>query len=78
MRYPKTVFRDYIGNVTMEHRDGQHKSRCLWEKAKRARYTEPQIAKMLTDAYELGRKEAFEDVDLGVKKARKGFLNHER
>lgn len=68
-RLPRTHFTAYIGNVTANYYRRALNQGVIWEKAKK--YNEEQIAKMLNDAYKLGRKEAIEDIELGIEGAKK-------
>lgn len=68
-RLPRTHFTACIGNVTANYYRRAINQGVIWEKAKK--YNEEQIAKMLNDAYKLGRKEALEDVEDAMQEAKK-------
>lgn len=61
MSFRKSFYASYIGNVTLRSRKGFGAyDKVTWVKG--TKLTEAKMAKLLNDAYDLGRKEALQDI----------------
>lgn len=64
----RSSYQPYDGNVTLRSKRGfGHLDKVIWVKGKK--YTEDQIARMLQSAYNLGRKEALEQIADAIRDA---------